>query len=210
MLTRGVLNHLRHRPRTHNDNETQTKTAARRKRRSTIGLAAAAALAIAVHVGLGGAILAAPPWTGLAADVVLALVVLKVIAVTVIALRHRARRGGKAVDAPVSSGSLDTSKLMLRSEVRIPTPRGERYGKQLCSHAARMNCRAEWSPPQGVIKFPDDMGICRVIAGPDHLVLAVEATDSASLDRLQQILSRNIERFGNREGLKMEWVQDYA
>jgi hypothetical protein len=101
-----------------------------------------------------------------------------------------------------------SQKSTMRSEARVPTPRGERYAKQLCAHAARMAPHAEWTPPEGVIEFPDEMGTCRVIAEPDHLVLTVEATDPANLATLQQIISRNIERFGGREGLKVEWVQD--
>jgi hypothetical protein len=52
------------------------------------------------------------------------------------------------------------------------------------------------------------MGTCRITAKPDHLVLAVEATDSANLARMQQIIGGNIERFASRDGLKVQWVQD--
>ncbi len=101
-----------------------------------------------------------------------------------------------------------SQKPMMPSEARVPTPRGERYAKQLCRHAARMTPRTEWNPPKGVIEFPDAMGTCRMTAEPDQLVLTLEATDSANLARLQQIVGGNIERFANREGLKVEWVQD--
>ncbi len=100
-----------------------------------------------------------------------------------------------------------SQKPIMRSEARVPTPRGDRYAKQLCSHGARMARHAEWTPPEGVIEFPDQMGTCRMTSEPDHLVLAVEATDPANLTRLQQIVGRNIERFASREGLKVEWVQ---
>jgi hypothetical protein len=36
---------------------------------------------------------------------------------------------------------------------------------------------------------------------------AVEATSSANLARLQQIISRNIEGFARREDLKVMWVE---
>jgi SAM-dependent methyltransferase len=132
-------------------------------------------------------------------------------------------RSGRAAHLPSPAGHLGTiagfmrgrrrknpvrQPSMMRSEARVPTPRGERYAKQLCSHAARMTPRAEWNPPQGVIEFPDAMGTCRMSAEPGQLVLSVEATDSASLARLQQIVGGNIERFANREGVKVEWVQD--
>jgi hypothetical protein len=205
----------------------------RRKRRNTIGLTAAGALAIAVHLGLGGSALAGSRWTDLAAGIVLAVVLVKVMAVTVIALRCLASRNSGCSKTAASSGSPRTSlhwlgssarssaswwrgrrknpvsdTSMMRSEARVPTPKGERYAKQLCNHAARMTCRAEWTPPEGVIEFPDDMGICRITAEPDHLVLAVEAMDPANVERLQQIVGRDIERFASRDGLKVEWVQN--
>ncbi len=96
---------------------------------------------------------------------------------------------------------------ILRSEARVPTPRSERYAKQLCSHAAHMASRAEWNPPDGVIEFPDGTGTCRVTAEPGCLVLAIETTDPASLGRIQQIIGRNIERFASREGLTAQWLQ---
>ncbi|MDN3353762.1 DUF2218 domain-containing protein [Actinomadura sp. DC4] len=94
----------------------------------------------------------------------------------------------------------------LRSTARVPTPRGERYARQLCGHAAHMNCAATWDPPEGVIEFPDAMGTCRVTATPDHLVLTVEATDAANLERLRRILGHDVERFGGRDGLAVEWT----
>jgi hypothetical protein len=95
----------------------------------------------------------------------------------------------------------------VRSEARIATTRADRYAKQLCSHAARMTSRAAWIPPEGVIEFPGDRGTCRMTAEPAALVLEITAADSANLARLQQIISRNIERFANRDGLTVEWTQ---
>jgi hypothetical protein len=67
--------------------------------------------------------------------------------------------------------------------------------------------RAEWNPPEGVIEFPDARGTCRMTAEPEQLVLTLEVRDSANLARLQQIVGGNIERFANREGLTVEWLQ---
>jgi hypothetical protein len=207
--------------------------APRRQRYRTIGLTAVGALAIAVHVWLGGAALAAWRWTSLAADIVLAVVVVKLIAVTAVALRHLAARRSSDSQPPTNAGSPHTAhssvghlgavvgflrktrrrnplsqESLMRSEARVPTPKSDRYAKQLCSHAAWKAPRSEWTPPDGVIQFPDNMGTCRITAKPDHLVLAVEATDSANLARMQQIIGGNIERFASRDGLKVQWVQD--
>jgi len=96
---------------------------------------------------------------------------------------------------------------VFRSEARVPTPRGERYARQLCSHAARMASRAEWTPPEGRIEFPDGLGTCRILTEPGHLILTLQAADPASLGRLQQIIGSNISRFASREGLTVDWLQ---
>ena len=92
------------------------------------------------------------------------------------------------------------------SHARIPTERSERYGKQLCGHAAWKATRAQWTPPDGVIEFPGSSGVCRITAEPDCLLLAIEAATPADLTRLQQIVGGNIERFGSREGLTVTWT----
>lgn len=214
---------------TETDPETAPAAMARRKRYRTIGLAVAGVLAVAVHLGLGGAMLTSSPWTGWAANIVLAIVVLKVLGVTVVARlvarRRRASHGRSTVGPAAHLGSLAghlgavvglpwkkrrgavSQKAITRSEARIPTAKGERYAKQLCSHAAWKTPRAEWTPPNGVIEFPDDMGTCRMTAEPDHLLLIVEGTNPANLARIQQIIGGNIERFANRDGLTVEWIQ---
>lgn len=99
-----------------------------------------------------------------------------------------------------------TREEPVSSHARVPTGRSERYGKQLCGHAAWKASRAEWTPPHGVIEFPGSAGICRVTAEPDCLRLAIEAATPADLARFQQVIGDNIERFGAREGLTVTWA----
>jgi hypothetical protein len=75
--------------------------AARRRRRRRMGLTAVGALGVAVHLGLGGAVLATSRWTGWAADIVLVLVLVKVIAIILGSHRLATRRTHKASDGPV-------------------------------------------------------------------------------------------------------------
>jgi hypothetical protein len=156
----------------------------------TIGLKSAGALAVAGHLGLGGAALASP-WTGLDTDIVLAVVGVKVIAVIVMACAsppvtgepprprrirpRRTRRVHGLAARPSHRLRRRNRDPEVDDEIRssCPDAKGERYAKQLCSHAAWKAPRAEWTPPEGVIEFPDDMGTCRITAEPDHLVLAV-------------------------------------
>jgi hypothetical protein len=72
---------------------------ARRRRGTTIILASAAVAAVAAHVALGGAAVAAWRWTSVVADILLAVVVLKIALAAVLARRrvrghHIAHRGG--------------------------------------------------------------------------------------------------------------------
>jgi hypothetical protein len=54
-------------------------TRPRHKRRGTVVLIVTGLVAVTVHLGLGGTLLAGSSWPGVAADVVLAVVVAKVI-----------------------------------------------------------------------------------------------------------------------------------
>jgi hypothetical protein len=69
------------------------QTPARRTHLAWAGLAVLAVLAITVHLGLAGAVLSAPHWTGWAVGAVLTAVAIKLAAVMVLGRRvHRQRR----------------------------------------------------------------------------------------------------------------------
>lgn len=86
----------------------------RRRRRlgSSLVLLGLAGLAVVVHLGLLGGALAASPWAGLGTDIMVAIILVKVVAVGVqvflgrMAFRHRGmflrRRHGRSV-APASA-----------------------------------------------------------------------------------------------------------
>ncbi len=97
------------------------------------------------------------------------------------------------------------SPATLTSQARVPTARADRYAKQLCSHAASQTPHAQWTPPHGVIEFPDGMGTCRLTAQPDCLVLVLHAANPTDLTRLQQIVGGNIQRFAARDNLTVQW-----
>ncbi|MFC1417727.1 DUF2218 domain-containing protein [Streptacidiphilus cavernicola] len=109
--------------------------------------------------------------------------------------RHRGRTATAAGTGP-----------LVRAQARVPTDRSARYAKQLCSHAAWKTPHAQWTEPHGVIEFPDGAGTCRITAEPDCLILAVEAAGPEDLERIQQILGSNIERFAAREHLTVQWT----
>jgi hypothetical protein len=70
----------------------------RRSRGTTVALVVAVALAVTAHVAFGGAALATWRWTSVAADVLLALVILKIVVVALLA-RKRFRTHGSGLAA---------------------------------------------------------------------------------------------------------------
>lgn len=114
---------------------------------------------------------------------------------------------------------------MLTAEARIVTERPSRYLVQLCRHANSMGHRilrshagrapvrpdvqhVEWSDTDGTITLSS--GRCTVQAGPDTLTVRVEATSEEDLQRIQELIARNLERFGRRDHLKVRWQRPEA
>jgi hypothetical protein len=93
---------------------------------------------------------------------------------------------------------------MVRSQTRIATHAADRYAKQLCNHATRMGARAEWTPPAGVIAFPQG-GTCHVTARSEELVLIAEAASTAQLATIQSIVAADLQRFGHRDAMTVNW-----
>jgi hypothetical protein len=113
---------------------------------------------------------------------------------------------------------------MLTAEARIDTDRPERYLAQICKHAAAMGAgghrarmhggghperekldvHAEWSEARGSVTFAP-WGSCAITADGRVLTLRVEAVDEASLGRIQDVLTKDLDRFGRRDGLVVNW-----
>lgn len=114
---------------------------------------------------------------------------------------------------------------MPTAEARIRTERPERYLVQLCQHASSINHKilsfhaaraearpevqhVEWSGTDGTLTFSS--GTCTVHADPDTLTVRAEAADEENLQRLQSLIARNLERFGRRDHLKVNWQRPGA
>jgi hypothetical protein len=114
---------------------------------------------------------------------------------------------------------------MLTAEARIETEHPSRFLVQLCRHAQQVHRlrhsppehnggdaqpppqvqQAEWSQTRGLIGF--GWGRCTMRATPGMLTLRAEAADEEGLRRVQDLVARNIERFGRREHLSVVWRQ---
>jgi hypothetical protein len=93
--------------------------------------------------------------------------------------------------------------LTTRADVLTDVP--ERYAKQLVSHLGR---RVEFTVdgPLSTAVIAGGTGIVEV--GDGVLTLRAEAPDADTLDRVQDVLGRHLERFGQRNELVVVWKDD--
>jgi hypothetical protein len=93
---------------------------------------------------------------------------------------------------------------MLSSQADIPTDSAARYLGQLCAHFAHKPeldvVRAEES---GLIRFPS--GQCSLTAKKESLHLQIDGRDQFSLERLQDVIDKHLQRFAFREPPKIDW-----
>jgi hypothetical protein len=112
---------------------------------------------------------------------------------------------------------------MLTAEAHVQTEHPSRYLVQLCRHAQQVHRlrhrprahdggdaqpppkvqHVEWSETRGLISF--GWGQCTMQATPGTLILHAEAADEENLQRVQDIVAKDIERFGQRDHLKVNW-----
>lgn len=119
---------------------------------------------------------------------------------------------------------------MLTAQAQVPTDRASRYLVQLCRHTTHMHgerpgsARVRHRPPAypagdgqmrpevqhvdysdtcGTIRFTQ--GLCTLWATADTLTLRVDATDEATLHRLQDGITRRLEMIGRRDHLTVGW-----
>jgi hypothetical protein len=91
---------------------------------------------------------------------------------------------------------------ILSARADVPTAAPERYAKQLVSHLGR---RVEWTTDGDTSTARFGEGTGRVVVGDGVLTLLAEAPDAESLARVQDVLARHLERFGQRNELAVTW-----
>lgn len=117
---------------------------------------------------------------------------------------------------------------MLTTEAQIDTERPSRYLVQFCKHAASMGdgghghrprvhlggplargdvqVQAEWSDTHGTVTFTP-WGQCTLQADADTLTVRIDATDEDNLQQIQDIITRDFDRFSRRDPLTVNWRQ---
>ena len=110
------------------------------------------------------------------------------------------------------------------AQARIATERPGRYLAQFCKHAAAMGSprghrvrrhgdhpaahadvqlHAQWSATDGTVSF-DPWGRCLLRTESGVLVVRVEAADDQALQRIRDIVTRDLGRF-SRHNLTLDW-----
>jgi uncharacterized protein len=97
--------------------------------------------------------------------------------------------------------------MELRSEARVATAHAARYLGQLRKHFAH-RVPATFEGSQGRIEFA--FGICDMQAADGTLVLRATATDAPSLDQVEEIVARHLERFAFRDRPEIRWARGAA
>jgi hypothetical protein len=95
----------------------------------------------------------------------------------------------------------------LTTRADVPTDAPERYAKQLVSHLGH---RVEFTVdgPRSTAAIAGGTGVVEV--GDGVLILRASAPDAATLDRVQDVLGRHLEPFGQRNELAVVWTDDGA
>lgn len=109
---------------------------------------------------------------------------------------------------------------MPTADATITTDRPSRYLTQLCQHIRHLGDESrtfrhrpddpprmsivESSETHAIVDFTP-WGRCTMRAEPARLTLHLETTDEQNLQRLQDILTKNLTRFGRRDQLEVTW-----
>lgn len=90
----------------------------------------------------------------------------------------------------------------LRSTARVPTPRGERWVRQLAAHLGH---KAEVSELDGgqLLRLPS--ASCAMTWDETGLTFDARADDAEGLERVQRVVGGHLERFAAKEGLQVAW-----
>jgi hypothetical protein len=109
---------------------------------------------------------------------------------------------------------------MPTADATIHTSDPSRYLTQLCRHASHLTGRiarmhagmsqnrpevrdVTWTDTDGTLQL--SCGTCTLHAEPDQLTLHADADSDTDLQLVQDLITRDLERFGHREQLTITW-----
>jgi hypothetical protein len=89
-----------------------------------------------------------------------------------------------------------------RADVQTPTP--GRYAKQLVSHLGH---KLTFTTDGDTSTASIGEGTGRIVVGDGVLTLLASGADEASVARVEDVLGRHLQRFGQRNELTVTWVR---
>ena len=92
--------------------------------------------------------------------------------------------------------------MAVTSVARVATDRPERYGKQLASHFGN-RIEVVAGPDETVLNW--GFGTTTLTVEEGALVMRATADDAETLQRVQEVTGRHLERFGQKDGLVVTW-----
>ena len=95
---------------------------------------------------------------------------------------------------------------MPTSRADVTTDAPERYAKQLASHLGRrLAVEQEGAATRLVFEVEGGAAHCLLTPGAGVLVLEARAPDEEALARVEDVVGRHLERFGQRSELVVRW-----
>jgi len=104
--------------------------------------------------------------------------------------------------------------MTIAAQAAVPTAHGGKYLQQLCKHWSH-DLAVEFSADRGVVVFPKDArgadypgdAAVTFTAGPESLMVRIEASIAGQLIRLQSVVADHLDRFAFREApLAFDWT----
>jgi uncharacterized protein len=93
---------------------------------------------------------------------------------------------------------------MIISVARVATDHPARYIRQLVHHLSQRVTTELSADGTGLVQV--EHGGCTLAAGRGVLVIAATADDAQTMRRVQDVVGRNLERFGRPVGLRVRWA----
>ena len=96
------------------------------------------------------------------------------------------------------------SDRLLRSRADVVTDAPARYAKQLVAHLGhKLAFRIDGPTATAAI----GAATAQIAVGDSVLTLSATSPDEPSLARVEDVLGRHLERFGERQGLTVTWTR---
>jgi len=102
---------------------------------------------------------------------------------------------------------------MASAIAKVPTAHASKYLQQLCKHWQH-NLAVDFTADHGTVTFPKDArgadwpgdALVTFDAGPDALLVRIDASIGEQLEALKGAVARHLDRFAFREGpLAFDW-----